>query len=135
VDANIPRNGASRLDLFGSLEEADQFRAAAQDGFLPVWSDEDLRDAIPENKVRQQFAQELRPLPLAVYEEPIPVFDGWPDAPCGYLLLSEVYRDSAALARSKGWPYAELPSGHFQMLNDPTKVADTLFELASKFST
>jgi hypothetical protein len=132
VDASIPRNGASRLDLFGSLEEVTQFRDAAQNGFLPVWSDDDLRNAIQDDSARRQFVNELQPLPLGVYEEPIPVFDGWPDAPCAYLLFSEVYRDAAMLAQSRGWHYAELLSGHFQMLNDPVKVADMLLELASK---
>src|SRR5205085_5017215 len=72
VDASIPRNGASRLDLFASREEAAQFRQAAVEGLLPTWIEADLHEAIPSDVLRQRFVSELRPLPLAVYEEPIP---------------------------------------------------------------
>src|SRR5206468_1317091 len=98
VDASIPRDGASRLDLFASREEAAQFRQAAVEGLLPTWTEADLRGVIPDNTLRQRFVSELRPLPLAIYEEPIPVFKGWPDAPCGYLRFADTglgaYEDS-----------------------------------------
>src|SRR6185436_1876616 len=68
VDAGIPEDGKSRLDLFEDSLAAAQFRQAAVRGLLPIWSDEDLREAIPDPKWRQRFVGELRPLPLAVYE-------------------------------------------------------------------
>ena len=132
ADAGIPANGASRLDLFESPEAANQFRQAAPDGLLPIWSDEDLREVIPDAGLRRRFVAELRPLPLAVYEEPIPVFDGWPDAPCGYLLFSPVYATLAARARRDGWAYRELDAGHFHMLVDPKAVANALVELVEQ---
>lgn len=72
---------------------------------------------------------ELRPLPLAVYEEPLPVFAGWPDAPCSYLQLSPVYDAPAQQAQAQGWPYVHLPGGHFQMLVAPEAVTDVLLRL------
>jgi pimeloyl-ACP methyl ester carboxylesterase len=134
VDASIPRNAASRLGLFASPEEAAQFRQAAVKGLLPTWTEADLCDALPNDVLRQRFVAELRPLPLAVYEEPIPVFEGWSDAPCGYLRFTGTgpgaYEESVQLARREGWAYTELDGGHFHMLVDPLAVANALVGLA-----
>lgn len=135
VDAGIPKDGVSRLDLFAlfaSPEEAGEFRQAASDGLLPTWSEEDLRGAIQDAELRQRFVAELRPLPLAVYEEPIPVFAGWPDAPCGYLHFSPAYEMPAERARRDGWEYAQLDGEHFHMLVDPAAVANALVELLGR---
>src|SRR5260221_5339008 len=61
VDAGIPKNGWSRLDFF-SRDHADTFRQAASGGFIPNWTDPDLRDVILDNDVRRRFVAELRPL-------------------------------------------------------------------------
>lgn len=132
VDADIPRDGASRLDLFDSQEQAERFRRSAKGGMLPVWSDEDLRGVIPDDGVRRRFVEESRPLPLAVYEEPLPVFARWPDAPCGYLKLSATYEASFQEAQGRAWVCAGLDAGHFHMLAAPSTVADELVKLAER---
>lgn len=132
VDAGIPKDGASRLDLRAeeSPELAEQSRRALASGErFPAWSDADLAEVIPDAERRQRLLAELRPRPLAFFEEPIPVFPGWPDAPCGYLKFSPVYELYAALARENGWVCRELPAGHFHMLVDPVKVAQALLDL------
>ena len=126
VDAIVPRHLASRLDLFDTPEAATAFRNSARDGWLPVWTEERLRAAIPDDETRRQFVEELRPLPLEVYEEPIPVFTGWPDAPCAYLHFSSAYAVDAERARRASCAYRHTPGGHFQMLSTPEKVADDL---------
>jgi hypothetical protein len=113
VDAMIPENMKSRLDLFASPEAATRFRQSAKNGYLPVWTDEDLREDIPDNALRRRFVNELRPLPLAVYEEPIPVFSGWPDAPCGYLQFTPTYEFGKRRAETSGWIYSRMNGGHF----------------------
>lgn len=129
VDADLPKNGRSRLDLFESREAANEFRNSAQDGYLPTWTDADLTEVIPDEAVRRRFVAELRPTPLEVYEEPLPVFAGWPDAPCGYLWFSPPYTQAVQQARLRGWPVRELQAGHFHMLVDPAAVADALMSL------
>ena len=101
VDAGIPRNGLIRLDFFEE-GEAKEFRAAASDGLLPTWSETDLEEVLPDEEIRRRFVRELRPLPLAVYEEPLPVFAGWPDAPCGYVQFSPVYDPAAERGQADG---------------------------------
>ncbi|HUP27622.1 MAG TPA: alpha/beta hydrolase [Chloroflexia bacterium] len=136
VDAGIPYDGKSRLDLF-DREGAEQFRSSAVDGLLPTWTDADLADVIPDTRIRSRFIAELRPLPIAVYEEPLPVFDRWPDAPCGYVaFLPEegqyVYRDALSHAEQHSWPCAKIKGMHFHMLVDPAGVADALVEVAGR---
>ena len=82
----------------------------------------------------QRFVAELRPLPLAVYEEPIPVFEGWPDAPCGYLRFgaNPAYDAPAERARRDGWAYREMDGAHFHMLGDPAAVAGALLDLVEQ---
>jgi hypothetical protein len=131
VDAMLPENGKSRLDLFGDPDAAAQFRNAAKNGLLPPWNDEDLREAIPDDQVRARFVRNLSPLPLAVYEEPIPVFDGWPDAPSGYLRFGSnpAYETHSRNAIQEGFAYIRLEGGHFHMLVEPEEVVWTLLEL------
>jgi hypothetical protein len=136
VDAGLPQDGRSRLDLFDNAAEAQRFRQSAlkAGGFLPTWSDQDLREVIPDDELRRRFVAELTPLPLAVYEEPLPVFPGWPDAPCAYLRFGHnpAYAAPAAHAQQAGWPYLQLDGHHFHMLVDPPAVANALIELVEQ---
>jgi thioesterase domain-containing protein len=130
VDAGLPQDGQSRLDRFDDAAAVAAFREAAVDGWLPPWTEADLAEVIPDAALRRRFVAELRPLPLAVYEEPIPVFAGWPDAPAAFVQFSPVYDTDAAAARQAGWPYGALPGGHFHMLVDPAGVAQALLDAA-----
>lgn len=136
VDAGLPGpDGASRLDLLESSGAAKLLRARVTDGLLPVWTElfdvteEMVDDLIPDAGRRQDFIQELRPTPVAVYAEPLPVFPGWPDAPCGYVKFSPAYELEAVRARRNGWRVLDLPGGHFHMLAEPRRVADALVDL------
>ena len=126
VDAIYPRDGRSRLDLFGTPAEADDFRHAAKDGLLPVWTDADLAAAIPDAGLRRSLVAELRALPLAVYEEPIPVASTWKPIPCFYLRLSDAYEGDLARARQAGCRAEERPSGHFAVVTEAQPIADRL---------
>ncbi len=129
VDAGLPKDGQSRL---GPGEFGQQVRElyAAGDRF-PNWSDEDLRAVVPDPELRHRLLSELRPPPLAFWEESIPVFAGWPDAPCAYLRFvpNPSYDDAASEARRRAWPCAEIPGHHFHMLVDPRAVAAAILRL------
>jgi pimeloyl-ACP methyl ester carboxylesterase len=132
VDADLPHDGKSRLSRFADPADADAFRAAATGGLIPTWTEDDLAEVIPDPALRRAFVAELRPLPLAVYDEPIPVPATWPDAPGGYLQFSPPYDAAAAEARALGWSLIAMPGGHFQMLVDPAAVADALLDLLAR---
>lgn len=132
MDAGLPKANASRLDQFESREAADEWRRQATNGLIPTWTEDDLAEVIPDAAIRRRFVSELRPTPLVVYEEPLPVFAGWPDAPCAYIQLSPFYAPYAARARQSGWPTHQFDAGHFHMLVDPAAVADALLDVAGQ---
>lgn len=134
VDAGWPTDDKSRLDLFENPAAADQFRQNAQAGFLPTWSEADLAEVIPDPAVLHQFIRELRPLPFAVYEEALPVFPGWPDAPCGYLRFGDnpAYDHSFAQAQQCGCPRMQLHGEHFHMLVNPEEVTQAILHLSEQ---
>ena len=74
---------------------------------------------------------ELRPRQLDFFTEPIPVFAGWPDAPCAYIQFSPVYEPLAIQARQAGWQVHRLEAGHFHMLVDPSAVTDMILDVAA----
>lgn len=132
VDAGIPRNGATRLDLMESedLDWANDFQQKLEaGGYFPTWSMDDLQEVIPDDSLRMQMVAELHPRGLEFFTEPIPVFDGWPDAPCVYIQFSAAYEKPAAQAWEAGWPVYEQQAGHFHMLVDAEAVT-TIIEKA-----
>jgi hypothetical protein len=101
-------HGKSRLDLLRSalpelIETIDT--SLAEDELLPKWSEDDLRQVVPDADVRHRLLTGLHPQPKACQLEPIPVF--------------------------AGWPYLQLDGEHFHLLVDPAAVAEALLQLAS----
>lgn len=137
VDAGIPRDGATRLDLMKTEDPdwARQFQEELEQGErFPSWSSDDLCEIIPDENVRQQLVAELRPRGLDFFTEPIPVFDGWPDAPCTYIQFSAPYEKPAAQARAAGWSTYKLEAGHFHMLVDEKAVTDLIVSAVNEIS-
>lgn len=135
VDAGIPRDHASRLDLMKSEdpEWANEFQKELERGErFPTWSFDDLQEVIPDASLRQQMVAELCPRGLNFFTEAIPVFEGWPDAPCVYIQFSAPYDQPAAYARQAGWPVHKLEAGHFHMLVDPKMVTDMIVNSVAK---
>ncbi len=137
ADAGWPEDGKSRLDVVGDPLQVERFRRSMQGEFLPVWSDAELREVIPDDEIRRSFVCELRPLPLAVYVEPLPVFAGFPDAPCGYLRFgpNPAYDHSAWQALQHGCKQIRLEGTHFHMLVKPVEVAEALIQLVENQNT
>jgi hypothetical protein len=111
---------------------------ARPDGRLPQWTDwwdeEDVAPMFPDQKTREIITAEQPRLPLAYYEEQVPVPDGWDDHPCGYVQFSEAYESQAAEARRRGWAVRSLPGEHLHQVVDPDATARTLLELAGSAS-
>jgi hypothetical protein len=129
VDAGIPRDGATRLDLMRSEDSdwAKQFEEILRRGErFPTWNSADLREIVPDQELRSQLVAGIRPRGLRFFTEPIPVFDGWPDARCSYIMFSRPYRKAEIQARENGWETHISEAGHFHMLVDPKAVADII---------
>jgi hypothetical protein len=133
VDAFLPpASGTTRLV---PAEFAEELRALATGDVLPPWStwfgEEAMRDLVPDGDRRARVEQDMPRLPLSVVDVELPVPGGWDRRPCAYLLLSaEPYASSAARARARGWPAAEVHGGkHLDLVRRPTTVATALVDL------
>lgn len=104
VDAGFPFPGLSWFDSVPA-ELADQLRSMATGAWLPPWPQwwefVALAELLPDPDVRERFVAACPPLPVAMFEEVQPPVPDWPDAPCGYLRLSEAYRGPAQRARAR----------------------------------
>jgi hypothetical protein len=107
---------------------------AAPDGRLPRWTDwwdePDVAALFPDPATREAIASEQPRLPLAYYEEQVPVPDGWQDHRCAYLLFGPPYDAQAGEARQRGFQVRSLPGEHLHQLVDPGGVARSLLSLA-----
>jgi hypothetical protein len=139
VDAGIPHGfpaqGLSQLDFMACDEAA--FAVTLQDelaqgGRFPMWTNDDLRDVIPDADLRAQMLAELQPRDLRYFAEPLPRYAGWPDAPCACLQFTEGYARAAAYARQHKWPVWQMPAQHFHMLVAPAEVTIALCTLAQR---
>jgi hypothetical protein len=129
VDAGMPVKGATRLEMMKSEDSnwAQEFQVYLEGGGrFPNWSSEDLSEILPDANVREELVADLRPRALDFFNEPIPVFAGWPDAPCVYILFSPPYRRAEVQAGQMGWQTYTLEVGHFHMLVDAQAVTDLI---------
>lgn len=133
MDADLPEDGKSRLNLFPDAAEAEAFRQSAQGGKVPVMAEADVQAAVIPPLMREMFAAELRPLPLAVYEEALPLPAGWPDAPCGYIQFTDRYAAARQQAEARGWPTVTLKGTHFHPLNQAGQVANALVKIVDEW--
>lgn len=135
VDAGVPHaRAATRIGLYRTedTEYADGLvELLDRGGTFPDWTDDDLRELVPDTDRRVALVASLRPRGRDYFEETLPFPSDWPDAPCGYLKYSAAYDNPARVARSRGWPVLERAGGHFAPAADPDAVAADLAELVS----
>ncbi len=132
VDASLPHPGQSHLqDLEADDPDfgADVRNDLEAGGSFPQWTDEDLREIIPDEGLRRGILAELHPRNLAFFKVPLPHCENWPDAPCAYVRFSEAYDQPAEQARERSWPYRGFDAGHFHMLEDAVAVTEAMFQL------
>jgi hypothetical protein len=138
VDAALPaREESSQV---ASAELLDFLRGkVANDGRLPRWTDwwddEDVAELFPDAATQAAVTADQPRLPLAYYEQRVPVPAGWDGAPCGYLLFGPPYDDVAAEARDRGWLVEELPGAHLNQVVDPDSTAARLIGMADRLTT
>jgi hypothetical protein len=139
VDAFLPpATGSAPL---APPELMIQLRALATEGVLPPWptwfGPDGIRALVPDDTQRAMLERELPRLPLALLEASVPVPEGWDRrGGGGYLLLSpDHYGESAADARGRGWPVAEIPGAHhLALVTDPAAVTAALLSLERRLA-
>ncbi len=134
VDASLPaRSGETPV---APPELLPFLRSKSSDGVLPPWTywwdESDVAPMFPDEATRQAVTAEQPRLPLAYYEERVPVPPGSDDRPCAYVLFGPPYDETAAAARARGWPVEHLPGKHLHMIVDPVGVARLLTTLANR---
>jgi hypothetical protein len=139
LDAGIPApRPSTRLDLLVAEDAAmadDLDVLLSAGGRFPPWTDDDLRELIPDDALRAEVVASLRPRGRDFFAEVLPFPTGdieWPDAPCGLLQTSPAYAATARSARSRGWPVLERDGGHFASCVDPHGVARDLLALVDR---
>lgn len=114
----------------------DYLRTLVSDGLLPRWSaswgDGVMETLVPDVDRRSALEAEIPEIPLAYFESPLDVPDGWCQIPGSFVLLSEPYRSDAERSRALGWPTVERLGGHLDIVNDPAGIARTIIELAGR---
>ncbi len=140
VDCDLPRDGATRLELWDDQAAANALRERVGTGYIPRWSDAQLRALLPDDEQRARFLTALPQLPIQLYDESVLVPDDWPDAACAYLQLSEHYPTAARTATTQHWPHRRLPlhhlaPNHLAPISHADEVADAIAELCTALVT
>jgi len=137
LDAYVPDAGQSQLDLWPAEMRAEiQVGALADRGFRSPPTPEVL--GITDPALASWVRTRITPHPLAAYREPVPEGDARSAAlPRAYIRCSQgpmtsLLEPFAEKARSRGWAYQEIASGHDAMLIAPREVAQALLELVDQ---
>ena len=133
VDAALPeRAGPSPVADADGL--AFLRTKVGDDGRLPPWThwfdEADVAPMFPDPVTRTIVEDEQPRLPLAYYEQHLPVPGGWDRRPCAYLKFSEPYDAIADDAAARGWPVEVIPGAHLHQVVDPESVAAAIQRLA-----
>ena len=135
VDAGLPADdGETPVAPDGFLSKLRDLADA--DGILPRWTDwwtpEDIAELLPDPQVRAAVVAEQPRLPLAYYQQTLPVPASWASVPAAYLQFSAGYADEASRAGHAGWPVEYLPGEHLHQVVDPEAVTDSLLSLIDR---
>lgn len=132
VDAVPPYPGRCWFETAGDGLVAS-LKAKAADGMIPAWDQwfpaGALESLLPEGSIRERFAAELAPTPMAWFEEVAPETDLPSDVGWGFLRLSKAYEREAGEARRLGWPTLRRDMHHLAMATHPAEVANAMLAL------
>ncbi len=105
------------------------------DGYLPPWHrwwGPMIEDMLPDDEARERVLSEAKPVPRAVFDQPIPAPKLPGEVGLAFLALGEMYRPSFRQARAEGWATTRLAGEHLHMVVDPVTVAGALLSLAGR---
>ena len=130
VDGRLPGYTRRTLDFLRPM--------VRDDGLLPPWTewwgDAGVAPLFPDEETCAAVCAEVPRLPIAYFEEHIPVPPGWDAKPCGYLRFSEAYLPEAEEATRRGWAVEHLPGLHLHQLVDPDAVAERIVAMTRSWA-
>lgn len=94
--------------------------------WLDWWPEDVTAELVPDPAQRDSLRREMPRLPRALYDQDVPLPDGWSAWPCAFVRLSEAYDDDLAEASARGWPIVELDATHLSPCTHPTPVASAI---------
>ncbi len=95
------------------------------------WGPQAMAMVVPDTGERRLIEAEQPRLPLAFFDEPVPVPAKWPDDRVTYVQWSPAYDEDAAAARGRGWTVLHDEGLHLDMVRRPREVADMLLAIAT----
>ncbi len=105
------------------------------DGHLPPWHrwwGPMIEDMLPDDAARERVLTEARPVPRAVFDQPIPAPKLPGDVGLAFLAFGEMYEPSYDQAKAEGWAVSRLEGEHLLMVDDPFVVTGALLSLVSR---
>ena len=105
------------------------------DGHLPPWPrwwGPMIEDMLPDDAARKRVLSEAKPVPRAVFDQPIPAPKLPGEVGLAFLALGEMYRPSFRAARDEGWAVTRLGGEHLHMVVDPVTVTGALLSLVGR---
>ena len=90
---------------------------------------------VPDVQIRETIEAELPELPLAYFEETVPVPELWDNVPVAYIRFSEPYEAASTEALSRKYAVAEMPGGHLHPVVEPAGVARRIIEVVDRLTS
>jgi hypothetical protein len=140
VEAVILVNGRFPADDGLSPVEADSTLAdllddmVRPDDYLPPWHHwwgGMVVDMLPVED-RDRVLADFKPVPRALFDQPIPVPKLPGEVRMGFLATGEMYLMAYDRAEAEGWLVAHLEGEHLHVVVDPVSVAGTLISLVGR---
>lgn len=140
VEAVILINGRIPADDGLSPVEADSTLGVMlddmvrPDDYLPPWHHwwgGMVVDMLPIEERERVFA-EFKPVPRALFDQPIPVPKLPGEVRLGFLATGDMYLMSYQRALEEGWEVARLDGEHLHLVVDPVTVAGTLLSMVGR---
>jgi hypothetical protein len=138
VDAALPARKGPTAVASAELLEFLRAELPVTAGRLPQWTswydEADVAPMFADLRTRVVVTAEQPRLPLAYYEQEVPVPDGWDRVPCGYLLFGPPYDEPAREAHDRGWEVGEIPGRHLHQIVDPEAVTRYLLGVRQRWT-
>jgi pimeloyl-ACP methyl ester carboxylesterase len=137
IDALVPRDGQSALDLLPEWFAPEARATADERGLVPMPAILEPPGGRVDEQERIRYIERLRPQPLGSFVEPIRLSGAIDHLPGAFVrctraaLPGDPIGAVAERASARGWAYRELAAPHDPQLLNPQDTVHVLHELAS----